>query len=158
MIRSTLVAVSLAMAFSAPAFASGLTAEQSVDKVVTTTNETGELIRTFVTAERLTPGDELRYALTYENQADEAASNIVLVMPVPDEVEFIESSATATGAAVEYSADGGSTFADRQALTVMVGDTARAALPEDITHIRWTFIEAVAPDATGAVTYRARLK
>ena len=80
-------------------------------------------------------------------------------MPVPSEVRYIENSATKTVADAEYSADGGTTFAPREALSVTdTSGVQRPAAADDITHVRWSMRDAIAPGQTGQLWYRATLE
>lgn len=157
MIRAALFALSLTTAFVAPVHASGLTAEQSVLKIVETVDESGETVTNLVPADKVAPGDTVVYALEYANGASDPADNVKLTMPVPAEVSYLENSATTDGVSVSFSADGGERFASRGDLTVSVDGEPREALSGDITHVRWVFEEPIAGGATGKVSYRAVL-
>lgn len=157
MLRATLLTLAIAGTSSLTAFANGLTAEQTVERVTVSINANGNEVRTYAVAEEAAPGDEVRYSLTYTNSGDTAAEAVSLVMPVPSEVTYIETSAAAAGKALTFSADGGTTFAPRAALMTSTGDQLRPATSDEITHIKWTFAEPIAPSATGSVSFSAVL-
>ena len=157
MFRPALFALSLLTAFAAPA-AAEFSAQQTVERVVVTTNADGERMRTFVPAELVSPGDELKYSLVYANETAEAAEQVVLTMPVPKEVAYVEYSATEGPVEVLYSADGGESFATRADLRIADNGEMRRALPEEITHLRWTFVEPIAPGESGSIGYRGVLR
>lgn len=158
MLRSTLFALSLLTAFAAPAYAAGLTASQTVEVAVATVGAGGESQVSYEIAEEIAPGDELRYVLSYANGGEEAAQNVRLDMPVPTEIDLIEGSVVAGAANVTYSIDNGSTYSTRGALTISVNGQDRAATAKDITHIRWTFSDAITPGAAGTISYRGVLQ
>ena len=78
-------------------------------------------------------------------------------MNVPPEVTFVEGSASGAPL-VTFSADNGSTYVARGRLTVNEGQANRAATGDDITNIKFTMPDAIAPSASGRVTFKAILK
>jgi uncharacterized repeat protein (TIGR01451 family) len=112
------------------------------------------VVRKLAPAERVTPGETVVYTLNYANKGAEAVSDIVLVMPVPREVSFVEGSTTGDGS-VAFSADGGASYVARGRLTVTENGETRPARGDEITHVRWTMTEPAAAGASGAVSFRA---
>ena len=158
MFRSTLFALALLTAFAAPAYAAGLTASQTVEIAVVSLDEAGDRSVAYETADEVAPGDEVRYVLEYSNASDDAADNVRLDMPVPEAINLIEGSVNPGAANVSYSIDSGATFSNRGDLTVMVNGEERIATAEEITHIRWTFADSIAPGAVGTISYRGVLQ
>ncbi len=158
MLRAIFITSAMALMAAAPA-ASALTATQSVFKEVVKTNEAGVQSYERVDANTIIPGDRVIYALTYANDASESADDIVLTMPVPDVINFIDGSATENNANIVYSADGGASFGARAALTV-VGEngTIRSATSEEITHIRWSLTQPISPGEQGELSFTGLLK
>jgi uncharacterized repeat protein (TIGR01451 family) len=157
MLRIALIALSLAF-FAAPAAgAAGLSATQSVERQEIVKAADGSETITWVDAGKAAPGDVLRYSMRFENSGA-AADNVVLAVPVPAEVTYIENTASVNGAEVHFSADGGVTFAPRSALMVAVNGQARPALASEITHVRWSFAEGIAAGASGELSFNAFLK
>ncbi len=147
----------LATSFVAPAFA--LTASQTVEREVIVRNVDGSQTITREAADKVTPGDKVIYSLNYYNDAAEPAENIVLVMPIPGEIDYIDGSADTKQAISTYSVDDGKVFVKRDDLRVLQADgSERAARAEDITHIRWTIKDAVAPKASGTLSFSGRLQ
>lgn len=157
MIRAAIVSLSLALALGGPAAASGLTANQTVQKVVVTTDEAGNEVVEYVEADLVAPGDTVVYTLTYANDGEEPAEDVVLTMPVPAEMSFVEGSAKTEMAMVGFSIDGGATFVPRGELAVTLDGEAREALSDEITHVRWSFTEAIPVGEDGIVSYHAIL-
>lgn len=156
--RFAVFALASLITFAPSAFADGLVATQSVERVIVETSADGKETVRFGPADRVSPGDEVFYNLDFTNQSAEAATNVQLVMPVPTEVAYIENSATGEGADIAFSIDGGKTFSQRGALKVSIDGQERLAKAEQITHIRWTFDSEIAPGAKGGVGYLAVLK
>lgn len=157
MLRSALVSFAALALMAGPAMANGLTATQSVLKQVEIVQEDGTVTTELVEASLIAPGDTVVYVLTYTNSGTEAARAVELTMPVPVEMIFIDGSADTGTTDVTYSIDGGDSFAARDALTVMVDGETRDALAEDITHVRWTFMDSIAVGEEGEVSFRAVL-
>ena len=156
MIRLTSLAAAAAL-FAMPALAQDFTAVQTIEKMVVTQTDAGDSDVEFVVADRVLPGDNLYYELSYKNDTPENADNVNLVMIVPPEVVYRENSATIADATtrVDFSADGGATFFPRGELVVTQNGAQRPAISEEITHIRWSFGAPVASGAEGSVGFNA---
>ncbi len=103
------------------------------------------------------PGDRLRITLRWANDGAEAVSNFVATNPIHAAVKF---DAMREDWA-EVSVDGGATFGQLSALTV--ADTAnpgqqRAALAEDVTHVRWRFANPIAPGESGTLMFNGSVR
>lgn len=90
------------------------------------------------------PGAILTYTVTYTSDGAVPARAVVLLDPVPPEVEYVAGSATGAGTAIEFSHDGGATF-----------DGSDVA---PVTHIRWSLTAPLAPGDGGTVSFRARIR
>ena len=156
--RKTISALVLAAALSGVS-ASALTAQQTVEREVIVKQADGTQAVKREKADMVTPGDKVVYTLSYYNDERDPADNIVLVMPIPAEVKYLEGSADMENARTAYSADGGKTFSVREALKVKQADgRLQMASADDITHVRWSVSEAVAPGASGTLSFSGRLK
>ena len=151
----TITATSL-LALSVPAMA--LTASQSVEKEIVKTQTDGTQTVSYVKADEVLPGEKIRYRLDIENDGMEPVTDLVLTMPVPSEVTYVEGSAIKNGAAVTYSADGGNSFVPRSELTMIVGGEPRVVMADDITHIRWKVAGPIDAGSTDALTFKGVLK
>jgi uncharacterized repeat protein (TIGR01451 family) len=157
MLRGALFALSLLTALAAPAYAVGLEATQTVERAVITIDETGAETVAYEIAEELSPGDELRYTISYLNADDKPAQNVKLSMPVPAEVNYVEGSAKPGTAEISYSVDG-ETYAARTALKIQTPEGERSAAAEDIRFIRWSFTDGISPAGAGQISYSGVLK
>ena len=147
-----------AFAFLATPVCASMTATQHVEKEVVVSNADGVVTVNRVAADKVTPGETVIYSIRYRNDAAKAASNIVLVMPVPTEVAYVEGSVSGDDSSVAFSADGGKTYVARGRLTVVEDGASRPARGDEITHIRWTLTTPVPPKGEGDVSYKAILK
>lgn len=145
------------LGFTAPV--SALTASQVVEKEIVVINDDGSETTRRTPADTVVPGERIVYTLNYQNDKSEAANDLVLTMPVPGEVKFIEGSADNRASVVTYSADGGQSFASRQTLTVQTADGEWSpASSGDVTHIRWLIAGPVQAGQTGQLAFKGTLK
>lgn len=158
MFRHPLMALLLAASVVPSAAAGGLAASQTVERQVRISQPDGEVLIRWEPAGRASPGDQLRYSMTWRNESSQPAGNVVLSVPVPAEMKYLENSASADSAVVTYSADGGASFAPRGSLTITADGTTRAALSEEITHVRWSFTSDIPPDAEGVLRFSVVLR
>lgn len=103
------------------------------------------------------PGDEVVWTVTAKNVCDKPVDSVVIANPVPEQMNYVAASAMGVGTAITYSLDG-KDFKAVDALTVTDAGATRAAKPEEIRAIRWTYQASFAPGASGFVRYRARVK
>ena len=156
---SRLALATLAAALLFAGSAAALTATQTVEKEITVTLEDGTTTTQRVAADTVIPGEKVIYTIDFVNDSDAPATELVLAMPVPSNVRYLEGTADRADARVLYSADGGATFAARDALILpAVGGGTRTASSDDITHIQWTIPGPVAVGATDKVAFGGRLK
>ena len=96
------------------------------------------------------PGDRLVFSTSYRNGGSEAVDNFVVTNPLPGAVVLAQDDP-----AFLVSVDGGTVFAALSGLTVAAEPSGtRAALPADVTHIRWT-LARLEPGASGSLSYNA---
>ncbi len=149
--------ITVAFWIAAPALAGTLTAVQVIERRTLVKTADGGTEIQYVPVERAAPGDVLRYTTVFDNQGSEAATDIVLAVPVPDVVTYLEGSASLGEAVVEFSADGAKTFARREQLTVKDQNGVRRAAAGDITHVRWSLTRPLLPGEKGRVGFEAVL-
>jgi uncharacterized repeat protein (TIGR01451 family) len=145
------------MAWAQPKMAITITAAKEVKETkngITTTK--------LVTTKSAASGEILHYTLTYLNKGDEAATQAVVVDPIPAGTVYIANSATGKDAEIEFSADGGKTFAQPVKVSheyrLSSGKVEkRIATPDDYTHIRWT-LRNVPAGAGGTAGFSVKVK
>lgn len=132
----------------------------TVQKVETFVNVDGETDTRLVDTESVVPGDELHYTVTFTNIGDRVvdAGSIVITNPIPDNTNYLDSTAFGAGTEIVYSIDGGESFGTPDELLVTTdGGGQRVAEAREYTHIRWTFTPVLEPGQEGTVTFRVRL-
>jgi uncharacterized repeat protein (TIGR01451 family) len=139
--------------------AAQVTLSNSVKKVETVLNESGEAERRLVDALSVVPGDELRYTITFTNEGGEVvdAGSIVITNPIPEATEYLDGTAFGSGTDIVFSTDGVS-FASANELMVDEAGVEAPASARDYTIIRWVFSPELEPGETGNVSFNVRLK
>lgn len=99
------------------------------------------------------PGDELNYAVTYQNLDSKPLTEVYVYDKVPLYTGFKVGSATG-GSAIAYSSDNGATWAYTPA---SAGGGAPTGYDYLVTNIRWT-IGTLAGGASGSVSFTVRIK
>ena len=150
--RSTMMAAALVVTC-----ATVLSAQRPL--VVTATNLNARSRGT--ESQAVLPGDVLQYQLRFTNQGQGDVRGVVFTNPVPAGLRYVDGSAGADrqDVAVEYSTDGGKTFAATPMVTEVVAGrrVQKPASPEQYTHVRWTVRGAIAPGASVTAEFRAAL-
>ena len=128
-----------------------------VQKEEVVVNENGESENRLVAVESVIPGERVFYTITFTNVGDEPAENVVITNPIATELTYVEGSAFAPGMDVQFSVDGGASFAVAAELTVTENGASRAAGPEDFTHIRWVMQGELNTGSQGTARFAAVL-
>lgn len=103
----------------------------------------------------VTPGDKLVFELSYKNQGAQPATGFALTDPIPASVVFTGGESPNA----VFSVDGGKTWGPLESLKVAQPDgTSRPAGRSDVTHIRWSFSQAIAAGASGKLSFRGVVK
>jgi uncharacterized repeat protein (TIGR01451 family) len=144
-------------ALSAPAVALAandvsLTSAMFVEKSVAQTGGPAKV--TLEQPKSVPPGARLDFVLSYRNLGKTPATNFTVTNPMPNGVAF-DSTADA---GASYSVDGGKTWGPLTTLRVPAGATIRAAVPEDVTHIRWVLKAPIPVGGTGKLSFRGFVK
>jgi uncharacterized repeat protein (TIGR01451 family) len=101
-------------------------------------------------------GDELVFTITFTNVGDRPLDQVRITKPIPAEVRYVADTASAPGAKVLFSVDGGRFYGAPGELYVMSEDGGRrAATAEDYTHIRWIITAPLDVGARGFARFRA---
>lgn len=159
---SRLSALALVLFFAMPLRAQG---GSPSPMSVTVENRTAQAEASRGTArrdDRVRPGDVLRYRLAFRNPGTGPVRGVTLANPLAGGMRLVEASARSSraDARVEFSADGGQTFAAQptEMVTDAQGQRVRRPIPaERFTHVRWTVDGQVAPGATVTAEFDARV-
>lgn len=121
-----------------------------------TVNEGGEQKTKLQPVEKVLPGDEVIYILSFANEGDTEASNLIINNPIPEHTWYRQGSAFGAGTQISVSVNGGKKYGQLVELTVPLADGGeRTATFKDVTHVRWALDYALQPGKTGTVSYRA---
>lgn len=134
-----------------------LNIETVVQKEEVVVDDAGNRQTRLVEADTVVPGDEVVYTVSFANVSDEPAENVVITNPVPEQLSYVEGSAFGPGANVQFSVDGGKSFAAAKDLRVTKDGNEHSASAEDFTHIRWVMTNVIEPGSQGMAQFRARL-
>ena len=145
----------LSMLFAAPAVAQNNVSLESEIMIERMVEKDGKREVTVEVPKVVVPGDRLVFIISYKNQAGTPATDFVVTNPLPPAVTFD----SVEGSQAVVSVDGGKTYGQLAALKVSQADgTERAALPADVTHIRWAFSEAIPAGAAGTLRFKGVVK
>lgn len=155
----TLRTIAAALLLAAPAHASAqpgrdvaLTSVVMVERTVTVEGRTKTVLEPPRT---VTPGDRLRFTLTYRNGGARPAADFVAVNPIPASVAY--AGEASPGASV--SVDGGRGWGALAALTMPAEDgKRRPARAEDVTHVRWKLSQPIPAGGGGTFGFRGVVK
>ena len=121
-------------------------------------DSSGDTQTRLVAADAVVPGDQVIYTVTFTNNGDEPAQQIVITDPVPSQMRYVDGSAFGPGTDITFSTDGGETFAAAEQLVVTdARGRERPARASDFTHIRWGFRQVLAPGERGYARFKAVL-
>jgi len=105
-----------------------------------------------VPATRLSQGQVVYYTVKITNPTPIFANKVQVSQLIPANTSYVAGSAGGPGADIEFSIDGGQTFA--RAENLKQADGTRAP-PERYTHVRWSLRNPLAPGATALARFRA---
>ena len=149
----------LLVSFGAAAMADGsLDVRTFVQKEEVVVDDEGNETRRLVPAELVVPGESVFYTITFKNVGTEPADNVVITNPIAENLSYVEGSAFGPGTEIQFSVDGGKTFADASDLKVIENGEARSATAEDFTHVRWVMQNDLKPGAQGTARFAAILE
>jgi uncharacterized repeat protein (TIGR01451 family) len=163
MVQFRLLGVLLGLVLLSSAWAQSQPLEVTLEGylVQVITKEDGSQAEEFVAATQARPGQVVEYRVLVTNVSNETLppSNAMITGPVPNTTTYLADSATATGAEVmlEFSADGGQSFAEKPMLEKENEQGEKElveALPEEYNAARWALLMPIEPAQTLTFTYR----
>ena len=127
-------------------------------KVVETKTESGKAKQEWVKADSIVPGDKVGYLIRFDNKGQEAAGDLVLNNPIPENTFYIENSARGANSAIRFSADGGNKFAEADKLFIEKDGKKMLAGPKDYTNVRWLISSELPAGESSSVQYVVQVK
>ena len=155
-----LAVIALAALFFAPqawAQKKHIDLDAKVEREIEVVDEKGQKTIKREQAVTVMPGEVVVYTITARNVGEEPATNVVITDPIPEHMDYT-GSVTGERTRITFSVDGGKTYDVATALMVPDGEGEKPAKPEDYTHIRWRFNDALEPGSARSVEFRARLQ
>ncbi|HNP63882.1 MAG TPA: hypothetical protein PKH39_08070 [Woeseiaceae bacterium] len=137
---------------------SHLDVQTVVQKQEVFVNDNGESDTRLVAADVVVPGETVFYTITFTNVSDEVADNVVITNPIAADLVYVEGSGFGPGADLQFSVDGGETFAAAEQLTVTEDGETRAAEASDYTHVRWVLRNNLDAGAQATARFAAVLE
>jgi len=135
-----------------------LDVQTTVQKEEVIVNEAGESETRLVAAAVVVPGESVVYTTTFTNVSAEPADNIVITNPIAEDLMYVDGSAFGPGMDIQFSVDGGATFAAAKELTIVEDGEVRSARAEDFTHVRWVMQHDLKVGAQGIARFAAVLE
>jgi uncharacterized repeat protein (TIGR01451 family) len=117
----------------------------------------------FLPADQARPADVVEYRLTYTNAGEKPVSNVSIVDPIPEGMQYVLSSATEPEVGqVEFSIDDGRTY-HAWPIVIKVKDEngiekEKKATPDMVTHVRWVIADTFEPESQVKLSYRTSVK
>ena len=112
-----------------------------------------------VPATEVMPGATVIFVNTVTNNTAGSAEGVAVSNPVPQNMTYIDGSATTKEVALTFSVDGGKSFDLPAKLTVPGPDgKPRPAAAADYTDIRWQFTRPLPAKATEQIEFQAKVK
>lgn len=110
----------------------------------------------FVPATVLSQGEVVYYTLKIKNPTAVYMRDVSVNQRIPLNTIYVADSASGPGALVEFSVDGGVTYAPKHELTRVGPDGKQEPIDADeYTHIRWRLRNPLAPGAVALARFRA---
>jgi uncharacterized repeat protein (TIGR01451 family) len=159
-VMKTLMSVFLLfISISAAAMAEGTVDIRTVvQKEEVVINDEGESVKRLVDADVVIPGETVFYTITFRNVGDEPADDVVITNPIADSLVYVDGSAFGPGTDIQFSVDGGASFAAADELTVVENGIQRKAAAGDYTHVRWVMNNELAAGAQATARFAAVLE
>lgn len=129
-----------------------------VQKEVVVEDENGETTTQLVEAQSVVPGEKVVYTITFRNVGDAAAENVVITNPISESLTYVAGSASNDTMQVEFSVDGGKTFAGADELRIVDNGVERPATTQEYTHVRWVMRSELEVGAEGSASFAAVLQ
>ena len=131
---------------------------KSTVEVLTTVIENGVKVQKLIPAKKILPNTVLFYKNTFTNISDKPADNIKLVNPIPKHTLYQTGSARGANSDITFSVNNGKSWAKPEALTVLDYEgNAIPATAKDYTHIRWIYMQDLAPSERQNVSFQSKL-
>ncbi len=125
--------------------------------------EDGSVEEQFTPAEFTDPGNTIEYRVNLFNQGDTALEGVQAVGPIPEDTFYLDGSAAVSEEAwLEFSIDGGQTFAAAPITITIVNEEGEeeevTVPPENYTTVRWILLTPLEVEQSKSFSYRVEVK
>ena len=120
-------------------------------------NDKGEREIRFVEPASVIPGDIILYTIEFENIGNEAASNIVIDDPIPNNSFYRSGSAKGENTRIQFTVDGNN-FDVAENLFVTKDGVKALADAKDYRSIRWIYTVPLQPGEKKTVSFKTQIK
>jgi len=119
----------------------------------------GKLVKKWVPAGKVVPGEVVRYVTTVENRGEMPMEKVRIVNPIDPHLSYVARSAKCAGTCtIRFSVDGGRHFDTPERLVVMdKKGKKRQARPVDYNAIEWV-LDRIDAKKESSVEFKAKLK
>lgn len=149
----------IALLLLIPAFAiAQVELKTDMFKVVEVQQKNGTSKVEWTKPDNIVPGDKVGYRITVNNTGSEAADDLVLNNPVPENTIYVADSARGANSNIEFSVDGGKQYAKPTQLFITKDGKKLPATAKDYTHVRWTLLSPLKADGKSSVQYVVQVK
>jgi uncharacterized repeat protein (TIGR01451 family) len=149
----------IALLLLIPAFAiAQVELKTDMFKVVEVQQKNGTSKVEWTKPDNIVPGDKVGYRITVNNTGSEAADDLVLNNPVPENTIYVAESARGANSNIEFSVDGGKQYAKPAQLFITKDGKKLPATAKDYTHVRWTLLSPLKADGKSSVQYVVQVK
>lgn len=149
----------IALLLLIPAFAiAQVELKTDMFKVVEVQQKNGTSKVEWTKPDNIVPGDKVGYRITVNNTGSEAADDLVLNNPVPENTIYVADSARGANSNIEFSVDGGKQYEKPAQLFITKDGKKLPATAKDYTHVRWTLLSPLKADGKSSVQYVVQVK
>lgn len=127
-------------------------------KVVEVQKENGTSKIEWINADNIIPGDKVGYRISVINKGTEAAADIILNNPIPENTVYVADSARGANSNIEFSVNGGQQYGKPEQLFISKDGKKRPATAKDYTHVRWTLLSPLTAGDESSVQYAVQVK
>lgn len=136
----------------------GLELLLKAEKEISITQANGDILTTYTSPDTVIPGDFIVYTVKYINHGPDEASDVVISNPISEHLEYQKGSAAKQGTIVKFSVNNGQDYNTPDNLFLTKNGEKVPATINDYTNIQWQLLSSVAPNDSGEIHYKVKLK
>ena len=143
---------------TAPAQNGNITVQSFAEQEVEVKLPNGKTAKKRQPVTKAIPGTEVIYTTRFTNQGKQAAGNIVINNPVPENTVYVGGSAFGENTTITFSVDGKNFNTPDKLIIKTPEGRERTAIAGEYKQIRWTYKGELAPGKMGEIGFRVKLK